>query len=489
PIYDTLLGSDPNTGAIIGGIAETWEQGKDGLSWTFRIRKGLQWHNGDPITAEDVKFSFESYLAPDAINGDAWRLRVASGEVVDQYTFKANLKQIDVYFASAMSRAVGENGVIIPKKYVESIGFKEFARKPVGSGSWTFKESATGVKVVFQAWDKHWKFTPKFQTFTIVMVPEESTRVAMLRTGQAGIAMIEPDSMPELRKAGVKMVTVPAVEQSTYYIWGTYDPRYKDSPIANVKVREALSLALNRQEIIDFVMEGEAAMPVAYGTFRYSLDTDVPYWEKWSKDKLRYDPAAAKKLIADAGYPNGFKMTFLNYDRPGSAYQRRVGEAQAGYWRKVGIDVDVRMTEWGVFSPMRRVYDPVSGSQKELAGTVSMFRAVGRPTTLDRSYSALRWDSDERVAGSPLMKTPEALQIEKLYGQSYAAIDPQDRFNKTNAALQYMSDLWLIVPVIEAGAYWAVNPELVGKFSGTPGRGELGEVAARIPRPDQSPWK
>ncbi len=488
PIFDTLLGSDPKSGAIIDGIAETWEQSKDGLSWTFHIRKGLTWQNGDPITAEDVMFTYQQYLAPDAINGGTWPLEAVSGEVIDQYTFKVTTKAIDVYFGSKMSRAVGEDGVIIPKKYAESIGMKEFAKKPVGSGPWKFKDSATGVKVLYEAWDKHYRYKPNYQTLTIVMVPEESTRVAMLRTGQAAIAAIEPDSMAELSKAGVQMVMVPAVEQSAYYIWGTYDPRYAGDAITSVKVREALSLALNRQEIIDYVMEGKAAMPLPFGAFRYSVDIDVARWEQWSKEKLRYDPEAAKKLIADAGFA-GFKLRFMNYDRPGSAYQKRVGEAQAAYWEKIGIDVDMQMSEWGVFSPMRREYDPVSGSQKVLAGQLTQFRAVGRPTTLDRSYSGLRWDGDERVAGSPLMKTPEALKITDLYSAAYGATDPQDRFKKTNDALQYMADLWLVVPVIEAGAYWAVNPELVGKFSGTPGRGELGEVMGRVPRPDQSPWK
>ncbi|MDP2949375.1 MAG: ABC transporter substrate-binding protein [Chloroflexota bacterium] len=489
PIYDSLIGSNVDTGQMAPGIAERWEFLSDGLTWRFYVRKGMKWHNGDPVTANDVAFSMERFKEKGAIAGGDIRQYQVKSNVIDEYTVELKTNVVYTYFGSTMSRSVGDQGTIMPKKYIEAVGADKFAQEPVGNGPWKFKKSVSGVMVQFDAWDQHWLARPNYELYTLVLIPEESTRMAALRTGALGIAMIEPDSISETRSSGMRLITNRGTMQSTYYIWGTYDPRYKDGPLANVKVREALSLAINRPEIVKYVMEGEGAIPLPYGVFRYSLDIDLAKWEKWSQQAMGYDPARAKQLMAEAGYPNGFKLCYYNLALPGTSFQIRVGEATAGYWKAAGIDVDLRAIEWGLFSPMRREHDASSGAQKVLSGCISNMRSAGRPTTLTRSHDALTFTGSERVAGSPETMTAEAKEIDRLYKAAFAAIDPQERARKTDAALEYMNSLWLIAPVVEGANFWAVNPKLVGEFKGIPGRGELADISPLIPRPDQKAWK
>ena len=152
----------------------------------------------------------------------------------------------------------------------------------------------------------------------ILLVPEESTRVAMVRTGEAAIASISPDSIAEVEAAKLKLVSVPATMQAIYGFYGLYKDSEKDNPLRDVRVREALSLAINRQEIIDHVMNGRAKIPMPFATYSYAVDTDIKRWQQWGENALRYDPKRAKELLTEAGYPNGFDMTFANTALPGT---------------------------------------------------------------------------------------------------------------------------------------------------------------------------
>jgi peptide/nickel transport system substrate-binding protein len=139
--------------------------------------------------------------------------------------------------------------------------------------------------------------------------------------------------------------------QAIFQFYGTYRPEVKGSPLTDVRVREALSLAVDRQQIIKHVMDGQAHWPMPLATFRYSIDMDVPRWESWAKEAFRYDPERAKKLLAEAGYPNGFNLTFWNTALPGTPFMIQIGEAVAGFWEKIGVKVDLKPVEWGAFPP------------------------------------------------------------------------------------------------------------------------------------------
>jgi peptide/nickel transport system substrate-binding protein len=203
PVWDSLVGFDFEKGGIGPGVAERWERAADGRSWTFYLRKGQRFHNGDPLTAHDVKFSLERIMLPESISSGAAALRRAVDriDVVDDLTVRVHTKGVIPHFAASLSRAVFMEGTVMPKKYIEAVGTKGFREKPVGSGPWKFVRSVPGDRIEYEAVNyPHWRGTPQFKRMTLLLVPEQSTRLAMVRTGEAGIASIGPDGINEDRE-------------------------------------------------------------------------------------------------------------------------------------------------------------------------------------------------------------------------------------------------------------------------------------------------
>ena len=485
PVFDALVGFNYEKGGIGPGVAERWELADDGQSWTFFLQKGLKWHNGDPLTAHDVKFSLERTMSKESLASRASALRrnVKKIDVIDDHTVRVHTNGVQVHFPASLSRAVFQEGQLMPKKYIEKVGVKEFRKNPVGSGPWKFVRSVQGDRIEYEAVDHdHWRGKPKFKKLVILLVPEESTRVAMVRTGEAAIASISPESLQEVEVAKLKVVSVPATMQAIYQFWGSYRPENEKSPIADKRVREALSLAIDRQQIIDHVMYGQASWPMPFATFGYSSDIDTAGWQAWSKKALRYDPARAKQLLAEAGYPNGFKLHFANTALPGTPYMTQIGVAVADFWTKIGIQVDLKHYEWGAFRLLYR------GEQKKLAGAASMFRTAGRPVAAARYYGGFHSKSGHHLFGDKKVCPKLCQDFDALHLSLVAEQDDAKRAEKTNKMLEMVADTWMAVPILEGKGYWAVNPEKVGFFKPIPGRHEFGDVFERMPRPDQKAW-
>jgi len=485
PLWDSLVGFDLEKGGIGPGVAERWERAADGRSWTFYLRKGQRFHNGDPVTAQDVKFSLERTMSPESIASGAAALRRAIDriEVVDDHTVRVYTKGVIPHFAASLSRAVFMEGTVMPKKYFEKVGEKGFREKPIGSGPWKFVRNVPGDRIEYEAIDyPHWRGMPQFKRLTLLLVPEQSTRLAMVRTGEASIASIGPEAIKEARAGGMRIVTVPGTMQAVYQFWGLYKPEAKGSPLTDIRVREALSLAIDRQQIIDHVMAKHAQWPMPFATFRYSIDMDSARWDDWAKTALRYDPARAKQLLAEAGHAGGFRLTFFNTALPGTPFMIQIGEAVAGFWEKIGIKVDMKTTEWGAFDPMTR------GEQKGLAGTASMYRTAGRPEPAPRYITTFTSKGTQHLFGDPQDCPALCQEGDKAYEAVVGERDDAKRTAATNRMIDQVAKSWVAVPIIEGMGIWAVNPKRVGQFKPIPGRHEFGDVAERMPRPEQRPW-
>jgi peptide/nickel transport system substrate-binding protein len=485
-MYDSLVGFNVEKGGVGPGVAERWELAADGLSWTFFIRPGQKFHNGDPLTAHDVKFSLERQMGPGSLAAAAASMRktIKSIEVIDDLTVKVNTTSPQIGMPAGLSRAVAPEGAIMPKAYIEKVGEEEFRKRPIGSGPWKFVRNVPGDRIEFTAVETpHWRGRPHFKDLHLLLVPEESTRVAMVRTGEAAIASIGPETMLGASRAGLEVLAVPGTMQAVFQFWGTYKPETKDSPIAKVRVRQALSLAIDRKQIIEHVMNGKAGLPYPFATFGYTDYYSADRWEKWAAEAYRYDPALARKILAEEGYPNGFELKFANTALPGTQFMIDIGTAIADMWTKVGIKVTLKHYEWGSFAPLER------GDQAPLIGWASMYRTAGRPDAPWRYNGAFSPDSTQRLMGDKEICLEACQEFVRTYRALLAELDRAKRTALTDKMVELVANSWTVVPIIEGMGYYAINTKKVGRFSAIAGRHELGDVFERIPRPEQVPWK
>jgi peptide/nickel transport system substrate-binding protein len=328
-VHDALVKPMPGN-AMAPSLAESWTMAKDGLSYEFVLRKGVVFHNGDPFTADDVKFSFERY------RGAASKLlkqKVAAVEIVDPFRVRFRLKEPWPDFMTFYATPASGAAWIVPKKYVEKVGDDGFKKAPVGAGPYKLTSFNPGVELVFDAHDRYWRKTPAVKRMVWRVVPEDVTRLAMLKRGEVDVAYSLRGPLAEevQRTAGLKLV--PTVISGTQ--WFSFGPAQWDpkSPWHDRRVRLAAALAFDRNSINQAETLGHSKLTggIIPSAFEYALAIP-PY---------PYDPAQAKKLLAEAGYPNGFDAG----EFPCDVSYASVAEAMANYLAAVGIRTKLRPTE------------------------------------------------------------------------------------------------------------------------------------------------
>jgi len=229
-------------------------------------------------------------------------------------------------------------------------------------------------------------------------------------------------------------------------------------------------------------MGKEARWPMPFASFRYSSDMTIARWDDWSRTALRYDPARAKQLLAEAGHGGGLRFTFWNTALPGTPFMVPIGEAVAGFWEKVGVKVEMKTVEWGAFDPMGR------GEQKGLVGAASMYRTAGRPEPIPRYAGAFVSTGVQHLFGDPQNCPALCQDADKAYEAVVAERNDAKRTAATDRMIELVAKSWIAVPILEGMGTWAVNPKAVGFFKPIPGRHEFGDVTERMPRPEQRPW-
>jgi len=357
PMYENLLTRDPKTGDLAPMLAERWKVADGGRTWTFYLRKGVQFHDGrGEMTAEDVRFTFATLAKDGSANSLAPEFRlIKSMEVENPYTLTVRFEKPFVAFGNKVNQGLFASVAFIQsKRHMESAKDDGAERHPVATGPWKFVEHIRGDRIVYEAVENHWRATPHFTRLVFIKGPEPSTRMAMLRAGSVDVIEIGGEYADELKKVGVRTLLMPNVSW-VYIILGgqwptkaTYDPKVPwaqaDAERAR-KVRVALNLAVDKQAIMQRVLGG---LGTALGSWlMYPADP-------WASDALKkpypYDPAKAKALLAEAGYPSGFDVTMNLTPWPGRGFLPDVGEAVATYWEKVGIRVKRRPVDRAVFA-------------------------------------------------------------------------------------------------------------------------------------------
>ena len=344
-MYDYLVGFDEKMNLDPkSGVAYKWEEAPDHLSWTYYIRDGVKFHDGSPVTLEDVKYSIETILDEKNVIGPPnFKPYLKQVDIVQPNKIVVHLKLPWIFMPYMVSPMAEGQCVILPKKYIESKGIPYFENHPIGTGPYKFMEKREGDFIKFVAQDSHWRVgKPKYKHLTFKLMPEEGTRDAALRAGEVDIiqtsvaraAKQEADGFPIREKTGHADINLVFLR--------LYQP---DNPLAKKEVRQALIYAIDKASILKHVLMGRGKL---IGHTAYMFTTSL---SRKDYPVTPYDPQKAKQLLAQAGYPNGFTIYLYSFET-GLSEQKLINETIAGYWKAIGMDAKVLEMDYAAYRPI-----------------------------------------------------------------------------------------------------------------------------------------
>jgi peptide/nickel transport system substrate-binding protein len=425
-MHDAVVKPMPDK-TMAPSLAESWSMSKDGLVYEFVLRKGVKFHNGEPVTAADVKFSFERYKGAAA---GTLKTRVAGIEVVDPGRVRIRLKQPWPDFMTFYATPATGAAWIVPKKYVERVGDDGLKKAPIGAGPYRFVSFNPGVELVLEANEQYWRKVPSVKRLVLRSVPDETTRLAMLKRGEADIAYSLRGALAEevRRTPGLTL----KASNPTFTEWIVFaeqwDPK---SPWHDQRVRLAANLAIDRQALNDAEYLGHAR-PTA---------SIIPHVFEfyWPAPPYPYDPARAKKLLAEAGYPRGFDAGELVCD----TVYAGTGEAVVNNFLGVGIRAKLRPLERAAFykgdaeKAFKKLIRPGSAAAGNAATRIEAFVITGGI----RSYG-----------GYP--------DIDGLFREQAVELDPKKREAMLHKIQQLMYDRAMFAPIVEPAFLSGVGPRV-----------------------------
>lgn len=373
-LFDTLYGFDVD-GNLQPRLATAYRTSADGLEYAFTLRAGVKFHNGDPFGAEDVKFSLERVL--DEKTRSAWRATFV--DLVDSVRVEApdrvvlRLRHRDGAFINKLAGRL----YIVPKKYTQSLAkLEDFALAPVGTGPYRLTARRVGQGLEFERFDGYWGARPAIGRLVFRLIPEPASRVNALTAGEVDVVEdVEPSDVRRLRALDtLEVIAAPA--GSPYHV--RLYSNVPGTPLAKREVRLALNHAIDKEALIRNVLHGVGAPLTSF------ISSAYPYGAVKGAPAYAYDPAKARRLLAQAGYPDGFETEVLAYP----AYPRGLAEAVVAYWGAVGVKARIKVVAMTAFvridnvhqsGPMNftqfanSIYDPIGpvGSGARKGGTWS----------------------------------------------------------------------------------------------------------------------
>jgi peptide/nickel transport system substrate-binding protein len=342
-IYDMLLRFKDESTEVEPGLAERWEISENGLEYTLYLRHGIKFHDGTDFNAEAVKFNIDRQIDPNHPYHDTGEFPYAEFtwgmvdrvEVVDTYTVKFILKD---RFAPFLNHLAMHPAAMASPAAIEKYG-RDFSIHPVGTGPFKFVSWTPGVEVVLEKNPDYWRGAPNIDQVIYRPIIEDQSRLTEFEAGTVNfIVNVPPDDLARL-KADPKYTVV---EQPGMHTWWVAFNHTKP-PFDDVRVRQAMNYAVNKQAIVDNILKGTGTL---------SINPLPPVVWSYTSDIQRYDydPEKAKQLLAEAGYPNGFTCDFW-LPESGSGMQQPVamGTAIQADLKAVGIDCKIETFEWGTY--------------------------------------------------------------------------------------------------------------------------------------------
>ena len=425
-LHDALV--RPYPGHKMGpSLAESWTESPDGRVYEFKLRRGVKFHNGEPVTAEDVKYSFERYKGAGA---SELRARVQRVEIVDPLVIRFHLKEPWPDFMTFYGTTATAAGLVVPKKYVEQVGDEGFRKHPIGAGPYKFVSHTPGIEVVLEAYTGYWRHVPHVKRLVMKSVPEGTTRLAMLKKGEADIGVAFDGPEAEEIKRDQRLQLVPSKHASIFWIEFP-DQWDAKSPWADKRLRQAVSISLDRKAINEAACVGlcPPAGVIVPRVMDFALQVEPP----------PYDPARAKRLLAEAGYPNGFDAgDFVPI--PGFP---TVAEAAVNYMGAVGVRVKMRPVERAAFYAQWR--------EKKLRGV--FLAAVGNSGNAASRVESFMYSKGAYAYGG----YPD---IDDLFQQQARERDVKKREALLFRIQQLTIDRVMFAPIMDLRALMGVGPKV-----------------------------
>jgi peptide/nickel transport system substrate-binding protein len=425
-LHDALI--KPMPGDLMAPcLAESWSVSPDGLVYAFTLRQGLTFHNGDPFGAEDVQFSFERYkgAAAKELQGKVREVKVTGPHAIE-FHLKEPWPDFLTFYATPASGAAW----IVPKKYVQAVGDEGFKQHPVGLGPYKFVSHTPGVELVLEAFEGYWRKVPHVQRLVYKSVPEETTRLSMLKNSEADVAYLLQGPLAEEAKADPRLTLAPVYPPNATWI-NFVEQWDAKSPWHDVRVRQAANHAIDHQALNEAETLGLSKLTgsIIPRAMEFALPIDPP----------RYDPERAKKLLAEAGYARGFEAGDLTPLPPYFS----LAEGVANYLGAVGIKVRVRTMERAAFLGDWRA--------KKLRGLVlALSGAYGNAATRIEAF----------VAGNGAFAYGSYQDIDDLFRQQAVELDPQKRQALLQQIQRLIHEKAMFAPIWELAFINAYGPRV-----------------------------
>jgi peptide/nickel transport system substrate-binding protein len=425
-IHEALVRPCPGE-KMCASLAETWSESPDGMVYEFRLRPGLKFHNGDPITTADVAFSFERYKGAASAT---IKEHVRQLEVVDDRVVRFHLREPWPDFMTFFATTASGAGIVLPKAYVTKVGDDGFLKHPIGAGPYRFVSDKPGLEVVLEAFPGYWRRVPAVKTLIMKSVPEATTRAVMVRTGEADIGFALDGADAEAVRDGPGTSVVATKHASIFWIEfpRQWDPK---SPWHDIRVRRAVNLALQREAINQAACLGfcPPAGVIVPRVMEYALQVEPG----------EYDLKKAKQLLAEAGYPRGFDAG----DFAAIPGFPTVTDAVVNDLRAAGINVRYR--------PMERASFIAAWQEKKMpdifmAAAGNAGNAASRVESYFQSKGAYAW------GGYP--------DIDELFQRQGRERDPKQREVLLHQIQQLSIDRVMFAPIMDLRALMGIGPRI-----------------------------
>jgi peptide/nickel transport system substrate-binding protein len=420
-------------GNLIPGLATSWKISPDGKEIEFTLRKGVKFHNGDPLTVRDVQFSFERYRTKNPYGKSSFRL-VEKFEIVDDYHFKFYFKEPDVTFIPNRAAVM-----IVSKTHYDKVGEDQFVKQLVGTGAYRLTRYAPGEYVDLERFEGYWGPKPSIKEARIQFVPEDTTRVAKLMAGEVDLINNIPyPSLKAIEKnPDFKVIRLATNHPTQAITFNTANPK---TPWFDKRVRLAMAYAIDCDSIrknMAYDIPNRWAF-LAPGEVGYDPDLK-PY---------PYDPEKAKKLLAEAGYPNGFKFNLYWLIGGRLPMQREVTEAVAGYFEAVGLR-PILIGEEFAAGRNRRIASKGANAEYILCGVSARAGGPDPSYYLDLSYGT--------IGGNSVYSNPE---LDKIIAMAKATVDDTKRAELIKRAVRITYDDVAAIPIFNTVSLFAMKKNI-----------------------------